>query len=80
MDLVPSERAVLTLIRMLFLEGRSRTHRVTVLQSRWPVVHAQAYDGGYIGLLKKRLIEASADHQSFTITNAGLKLLATGIK
>jgi hypothetical protein len=40
----------------------------------------QAYDGGYIGLLKKRLIEASADHQSFTITNAGLKLLATGIK
>jgi len=80
MDLVPSERAVLNLIRMLFLEGSTRTHRVTILRSRWPVVHTQAYDGGFIGLLQKRLIEASADNQSFTITNAGLKLLATGSK
>ena len=80
MDLIPSERAVLNLIRMLFLEASARTHRVTVLRARWPVLHAQAYSGGYVGLHSKGLIAVSADAQSFSITNAGLKAIANSAK
>ena len=78
MDLIPSERAVLTLIRMLFLEASTRTHQVTALRARWPVLHVPAYNGGYIGLLEKGLIAGSADSQSFSITNAGLKAMSIG--
>jgi len=75
MDLIPSERAVLKQIRMLFLEGSTRTHRVTMLRSRWPHLHAEAYDGGYTGLIQKGLIAASGDGQLFSITNAGLNAM-----
>jgi hypothetical protein len=76
MHLVPSEQAVLKLIRMLFLEGSQRTQPVTLLRSRWPALHCQAYDGGYVGLINKGLIAASTDGQRFSITNAGLKAMA----
>ena len=75
MDLVPSERAVLKLIRTLFLEGSREAQPVTVLRSRWPALHSQAYDGGYLGLLEKGLIAASADGQRFSVTNRGLRVM-----
>jgi hypothetical protein len=78
MELIPGERAVLNVIRMLFFESSSRTHRVAVLRARWPVLHAQAYNGGYVGLLNKGLIALSRDAQSFSITNAGLKAMTNG--
>jgi hypothetical protein len=66
---------VLNLIRMLFFEASARTHRVTLLRSRWPVLHSQAYGAGYVGLLKKGLIAVSADGQLFSVTNAGLRAM-----
>lgn len=78
MDLIPSERAVLNMIRALFLESYSRTYKVTVLRSRWPTMHVQAYESGYIGLVAKRLIAVSANKQIFGITTLGLKALAIG--
>ena len=74
-DLIPSERAVLGLIRMLFLEANARSHRVTALRARWPVLHVPAYEGGYFGLAEKGLISISADAQVFQITNAGLRAM-----
>jgi hypothetical protein len=79
MDLVPSERAVLKIIRMLLLEASSRTHPVTVLRSRWPALHSEAYNGGYGSLVTKGLIAPSADGQQFSVTNAGLKAM-TGMR
>ena len=75
MDLIPSERAVLNTIRALMLETNSRAHRVTSLRSRWPVLHLQAYESGYWGLIAKRLIQVSPDEQSFSVTGAGLACL-----
>ena len=75
MNLVPSERAVLGMIRTLVVQSRSRTHRVTVLRGQWPPMHAEVYDSGYIGLIAKRLIQVSSDQQSFSITSSGLALL-----
>ena len=75
MDLVPSERAVLNMIRMLVAEASSRTHAVTMLRSRWPALHSAAYDGGYGSLVKKGLIAVSADGQRFSVTNAGLQAM-----
>ena len=65
MDLIPSERAVLNIIRALMLESNSRAHLVTTLRARWPVFHVQAYEGGYCGLIAKRLIQLSPDKNSF---------------
>jgi hypothetical protein len=76
MNLVPSERAVLHIIRALMQESRSRSYLVTTLRSRWPVLHLQAYDSGYCGLLDKRLIELAPDKKTFSITSAGLAYLA----
>ena len=76
MDLIPSERAVLNIIRMLVAEASSRTHRVTVLRSRWPALHSAAYDGGYGNLIRKGLIAASADGVHFSVTSAGLRAMA----
>jgi hypothetical protein len=73
MDLVPSERAVLKMIRMLFLEASTRTHRVTVLRSRWPALHVEAYSSGFAGLMKKGFISLSADQQVFSVTGNGLR-------
>jgi hypothetical protein len=75
MDLIPSERAVLKLIRMLLLEARTRTHPVAVLRSRWPALHSEAYSGGYGNLVKKGLIALSSDGQHFSVTNEGLKAM-----
>lgn len=75
MDLIPSERAVLHIIRALMFESRSRAYRVTTLRSRWPVTHIQAYEGGYGGLIAKRLIQESPDQQTFSVTRAGLACL-----
>lgn len=79
MDLVPSERAVLKIIRMLLVEASTRTHRVTVLRSRWPALHSEAYSGGYGSLIRKGLIALHADGQHFSVTNAGLKAM-TGMR
>ena len=76
MELKPSERAVLGQIRVLFLEASERTHRLRALTSRWPVLHYDAYRGGYAGLIKKGLIAGSADGQGFDITDAGFKAIA----
>ena len=75
MDLIPSERAVLTQIRDLFLEASSRTFRLNVLSSRWPPTHYPAYSAGYSGLVSKGLIQRSLDARFFSITNAGLKAM-----
>ena len=79
MELVPSERAVLKIIRMLLVEASSRTHRLAVLRSRWPALHSEAYAGGYGSLVEKGLIAPSADGQQFVVTNAGLKAM-TGMR
>lgn len=75
MELVPSERAVLMIIRALFLEASGRTHTVSVLRSRWPALHSAAYDGGYVGLIRKGLVAASADGTLFSVTTAGLRAM-----
>jgi hypothetical protein len=75
MELIPSERAVLSQIRDLFLEASVRTYRVTVLMSRWPASHYDAYLGGYTGLVAKGLIARSGDTRLFSITNSGLKAM-----
>ena len=74
-ELVPSERAVLTQIRDLFLEASTRTFRLNVLSSRWPPTHYGSYSAGYAGLASKGLIAKSLDQRFFTLTNAGLKAL-----
>ena len=66
---------MLTQIRDLFLEASVRTYRLTVLTARWPVLHYDAYRGGYVGLVRKGLIAKSADGQLFSITNAGMKAM-----
>lgn len=76
MDLIPSERAVLHIIRALMLESNSRAHLVATLRARWPVLHVQAYEGGYCGLIAKRLIQVSPDQHSFSVTSAGLACLS----
>jgi hypothetical protein len=75
MNLVPGERAVLGMIRTLVAQSKSRTHRVTVLRSQWPPMHADVYDAGYVGLIAKRLIQVSPDRQTFSVTSSGLALL-----
>jgi hypothetical protein len=76
MQLIPSERAVLGLIRMLFFEVSDRTMPVSLLMGRWPAPHADAYKGGYAGLVKKGLLATSADGRNFSITTLGLKAMA----
>jgi hypothetical protein len=76
MDLTPSELAVLTQLRDLFLEASVRTYQMSRLTSRWPATHYDAYRGGYVRLLKKGFISASSDKRFFTITNAGLRAMA----
>jgi hypothetical protein len=70
-ELTPSERAVLGLIRQLIFEDKSPTIRVTTLRSRWPVLHVGAYEIGYEGLRKKFLIAVSPDGQTLRIPNVG---------
>ena len=72
----PSERAVLGQIRVLFLEASERTFRLRELTSRWPVLHYDAYSGGYASLIKRGFIAGSADGQGFGITSAGFKAMA----
>ncbi len=76
MDLKPSERAVLGQIRVLFLEASGRTFRLRELTSRWPVLHYDAYSGGYASLIKRGLIAGSTDGQGFRVTSAGFKAMA----
>jgi hypothetical protein len=75
MDLIPSERAVLGQIRDLFLESSLRTYRLALLTGRWPVIHYDAFNGGYEGLARKGLIAKAQDGQAFSITNAGMKAM-----
>lgn len=75
MELVPSERAVLRQVRDLFLEASVRTYRLNALTSRWPPLHYQAYELGFVGLVKRGFINASSDQRFFSITNAGMKAL-----
>jgi hypothetical protein len=76
MEFVPSELAVLRQLRDLFQEASVRTYRLTMLTSRWPAGHYDAYRGGYVGLVKRGLILPSADQRFFSITSAGLKAMA----
>jgi hypothetical protein len=76
MDLTPSELSVLRQLRDLFIEASVRTHQMNMLTSRWPPTHYEAYRGGYVRLLKKGFISATADKRFFTITNAGLRAMA----
>lgn len=75
-DLVPGEQAVLRQVRDLFAEAYVRTYRISMLTSRWPAAHYEAYRSGYVGLVKKGLISLTADQRFFTVTNAGLKAMA----
>lgn len=76
MDLIPSERAVLRQVRDLFVESSVRSYRLTVLTSRWPAAHYEAYRVGYDGLLRKGLLVQSNSRTLFGITTAGLKAMA----
>jgi hypothetical protein len=76
-ELVPGERAVLRQVRDLFLEASVRTYRLNMLTSRWPATHYEAYERGYVGLVKRGFISASAANGLFSITNAGMKAMAT---
>jgi hypothetical protein len=50
---------------------------VSVLRSRWPALHSQAYDGGYAGLVKKGLVALSEDGTAFSVTTAGLRAMTS---
>src|SRR6267143_1085481 len=63
-------------IRVLFLEASGRAFRLRELTSRWPVLHYDAYSGGYASLIKRGLIAGSADGQGFSVTSAGFKVMA----
>ena len=76
MDLSPNERAVLSLIRALFLEDFQKTHALAVLRRRWGAAHDEVHTGGYQGLLEKGLIAESDDGASFTVTKKGLNAIA----
>jgi hypothetical protein len=76
MEFIPSELAVLRQVRDLFLEASEKTYRLTLLTSRWPAGHYDAYRGGYAGLVKRGLISPCADQRFFSITSAGLKAMA----
>lgn len=75
MDLIPSEKAVLKIVRALIQESRSHAHPVTSLRSRWPVLHMQAYESGYFSLIDKQLLLLSPDKTKFSVTNAALAYL-----
>lgn len=75
MDLVPSEQAVLRIVRVIFLEASSRIHPVALLRSRWPALHSEAYNGGYVGLLSKGLLATSSNGTFFSVTTAGLRAM-----
>ena len=75
MDLIPSERAVLKLIRTLIEESKSHAQLVRTLRSRWPVLHAEAYQSGYHGLIEKRLVVLSPDKSQFSLSPAALAYL-----
>jgi hypothetical protein len=75
MELIPSERAVLKQIRDLFREASMRTYQLTVLASRWPPTHYDAYRTGYSGLVDKGIIEKSDDEQWFSITSTGMEVI-----
>jgi len=76
MELIPSELAVLRQVRDLLREASARTYRLTMLTSRWPAAHFDAYRGGYAGLVRRGLISPCSDQRFFSITSAGLKTLA----
>ena len=74
-ELIPSERAVLSQVRDIFLEGSIRTYRLNVLTARWPVTHFDAYRAGFAGLVRRGWLEPSPDERFFSITNAGLRAM-----
>jgi len=75
MELIPSEKAVLNIVRALVQESRSHAHLVATLRSRWPVLHMQAYESGYWGLVEKRLLVMSPDKSKFSVSGAALAYL-----
>ena len=76
MSLIPSERAVLKIIRMLVLETSTVTYRVASLRGRWPAAHSQAYSDGFDRLVSKGLLSVSPDGVLLSVTNAGIKMMA----
>jgi hypothetical protein len=76
MELIPSEQAVLRQVRDMFVEASVRTHRFTVLSSRWPAAHYEAFRAGFDGRVKKGLLTKTQDERLFCITAAGLKAMA----
>ena len=75
MSLIPSERAVLKIIRMLILETSTVTYRIASLRSRWPHTHSQAYSDGFDSLVNKGLLSVSPDGVLLSVTNAGIKMM-----
>jgi hypothetical protein len=74
-DLTPAERAVLRQVQDLFREASIRSYRLTLLTSRWPAMHHEAYRTGYDGLVKKGLLVQSANQQLFGISDVGMKAM-----
>jgi hypothetical protein len=74
-EFIPSEYAVLRQIRDLYRETRNGTFLLTVLTSRWPPLHYEAYATGLLGLISKGAIANGQDGRSVRITNAGMKLV-----
>jgi len=62
-------------VRDLFREASARTYRLTMLTSRWPAGHYDAYRGGYAGLVKRGLLSPCTDQRFFSLTLAGLKAI-----
>lgn len=75
MELNPSERSVLSQIQVLYESASRREHQYKSLSMQWSALHYAAHQGGYMGLLAKRLIQNSTDAQAFRITDAGLRAM-----
>jgi hypothetical protein len=48
-----------------------------VPSERAALMHATAYDGGFVGLIAKRLVALSGDEQTFSVTSEGLRAMAS---
>lgn len=79
MELNPSERSVLSQIQVLYESAPRREHQFKSLSMQWAALHYAAHQGGYLGLIEKRLIENGSDAQAFRITDAGLRAMGITI-
>jgi hypothetical protein len=74
-DLTADERAVLRQIRDFFGEASITSYRFSMLTSRWPDSHREAYRVAFEALVKKGLLVHYPKEQMFGISSAGLRAM-----